>query len=197
MNILALLGSPRKNGNTETLLDQALVGMWDKLPDADIKKVRINDKIITPCQSCGACLKTGSCVRNDDMKKIYSDLADSDILILSSPVYFGMVSAQTKAVIDRCQCFWAAKYLLGKELGDVSKRKAAFICASAMDRRDFFENSESVVRNFLATVDFDYAGGEYFPGLEGKNDAAKKKEYLDRARLLGHRVAAEISDSVK
>lgn len=195
MKILALLGSPRKKGNTETLLDQALEGVLEKLPNAEIKKVHLNDMTIVPCQSCGGCLKTGSCVRNDDMSDIYSDLGDSDILILASPVYFGMVSAQTKAVIDRCQCFWAAKYLLGKRLGDESKRKAAFICASAMDRKDFFENSESVARNFFATVDFDYTGGEYFPTLEGKKDAAGKTEFLERAKGLGRKIAAAVIES--
>jgi len=115
LNTVAFLGSPRKRGNTERLLDAALEGVRAEGGDASI--FRLSELNIHPCRNCGGCAKTGKCVvLDDDMAAIYEKIRSADRIILASPIYFFSVSAQTKIMIDRCQAFWSGKYLLKRPL---------------------------------------------------------------------------------
>ncbi len=99
MKILGIVCSPRKEGNTEILVRQALEAAGQAGAETEI--VLISDKKITPCDGCNACLKTGACKIKDDMQAIYEQLEKADGIIFGSPVYFYNVTAQAKAVIDR------------------------------------------------------------------------------------------------
>jgi multimeric flavodoxin WrbA len=69
---------------------------------------------IRPCQNCGGCDDTGSCIIEDAMVDIYEAIRSADRIILASPIFFFGLSAQTKIMIDRCQAFWCQRYLLKK-----------------------------------------------------------------------------------
>ncbi len=77
-----------------------------------IEKIYIAQKNIRPCSHCDYCQKTGQCNIKDDMQPIYDKLQKADCLILASPIYFMAHCAQAKLLIDRCQVFWARKYIL-------------------------------------------------------------------------------------
>ena len=102
MKILGICGSPRE-GASEFLLKRAL----EELESEDSIEtifIGVRDKEISPCKHCNHCAKTkGKCSINDDMYEIYDALREADGIILASPVHFGSISAQLKAVIDRCQ----------------------------------------------------------------------------------------------
>ena len=101
MNILILSGSPRKNGNTDLLVDAFAKGVSEK---HHVEVVSVHDYKVNPCMGCNACFtrEGNTCVQKDDMPIIYSKLANADMLVIASPVYFYGLSAQLKAVIDRC-----------------------------------------------------------------------------------------------
>jgi multimeric flavodoxin WrbA len=111
MKVIAFKGSPRRGGNTETLLKEALGGAGLEAQVFDL-----NDMQIKPCQHCGGCEDTGMCIIPDDMEQVSSAIRAADRIILATPVFFSGVSAQAKAMIDRCQQFWCEKYLLEKEI---------------------------------------------------------------------------------
>src|SRR5512147_1931691 len=111
---IAFLGSPRKDGNTDLLLQEAVKGI--ESAGFPVKTFRLNLMNIKPCQNCGGCEEKGECIINDDMAEIYRDIRSADRVILASPVFFFALSAQTKIMIDRCQSFWCEKYLLKKPL---------------------------------------------------------------------------------
>jgi multimeric flavodoxin WrbA len=71
---------------------------------AETSKLYLNDMRIKPCQSCGIDPRPKYCLFDDGMKEIYQALDSYDVTILGSPVYFDTVSAQTKLMIDRCNC---------------------------------------------------------------------------------------------
>ncbi|MCX5679166.1 MAG: flavodoxin family protein, partial [Candidatus Omnitrophica bacterium] len=119
MKVLGILGSPRRGGNAERLLDKALEGAI--ACGASAEKISLNELTIRPCQECGGCDDTGECVIVDDMSMIYSSVDKADCIILASPIFFGELTAQTKAVIDRFQCRWVKKYRLKKTSGVVKK----------------------------------------------------------------------------
>jgi len=112
MRVLGIVCSPRKEGNTEILVKEALKAAAEK--GADTELLLVSDMNITPCSACDACLSGGGCVVDDDMQKIYERLEMADGLIFGTPVYFINVSAQAKAIIDRTYAFLLNGKLKGK-----------------------------------------------------------------------------------
>ncbi len=99
MKIVAVVGSPRMNGNTSYLTDQALAEA--RKLDAETEKVMLTQYHINPCQGHDDCGDLASCPQKDDTEFIVRKLYDADGIILSSPVYYYNVTAQLKAFIDR------------------------------------------------------------------------------------------------
>lgn len=113
MKAVILFGGPRDNGNTRALTQSFLNGLTDancSVEFIDVTKLKIN-----PCIGCLKCEKDGDCFINDDMTYVYSKVEESDIVVLSSPIYFATVTSQLKMVIDRFQSFYSKKYILKKE----------------------------------------------------------------------------------
>ena len=101
MNILILSGSPRKGGNTDLLVEEFVKGASQK---HHLEIVSVHDYKVNPCMGCNACFRNKSyiCAQKDDMPLIYEKMSQADMLVIASPVYFYGLSAQLKAVIDRC-----------------------------------------------------------------------------------------------
>ncbi|NHJ87964.1 MAG: flavodoxin family protein [Asgard group archaeon] len=97
--VLGIVGSPRKNGNTELLVDEVLAGA--KEAGAETKKIILNDLKISPCQACNNCLKIKKCIIEDDMASLVELMEKSAIWVWGTPVYWWGPSAQFKAFIDR------------------------------------------------------------------------------------------------
>lgn len=102
MKVLAIQGSPRKNGNTAILLKHYLQGLEEGHSNAEIKLINLAEQNIQSCRFCDGC-KTPKrkCVVKDDMQEIFTDILEADILILASPIFWWNITAQTKQFIDR------------------------------------------------------------------------------------------------
>ena len=102
MKILGICGSPRE-GASEYLLKRALNEL-EKEDSFETTFISVKDKDISPCTHCNLCAETkGKCSISDDMDEIYKALKEADGIIMASPIHFGSISAQLKAIIDRCQ----------------------------------------------------------------------------------------------
>jgi len=112
MKILGIVCSPRKGGNTEILVKEALEAASKAGGETEL--FLIADKNISFCDGCGACAKTGKCIIKDDMQGLYEKLEAADGIIFGTPVYFLSVSAQAKAVMDRTYAFLRVRRLQGK-----------------------------------------------------------------------------------
>jgi multimeric flavodoxin WrbA len=112
MRILGICCSPRKGGNTEILLREALESAHEAGCETEL--ILVAGKKIGPCDGCGTCFETGMCKIKDDMQHIYEEMEKADGIILGTPVYFTNVSAQAKAVIDRTYVFLWNRKLRGK-----------------------------------------------------------------------------------
>lgn len=99
MKILGLSCSPKKQGNTVTLLNEALNAA--KNAGADVELYSVAGKDIRPCDACLACVKTGKCHINDDMQELYGKLLQADGIIFGTPIYYYGMSGQAKIIIDR------------------------------------------------------------------------------------------------
>jgi multimeric flavodoxin WrbA len=151
VNVCAFNGSPRKGGNTELLLaeaEKAVKGAGHHLTRFDLNAMNIK-----PCQDCGGCEKTGECVVKDDMAQIYQAIRQADRIILASPVFFFALSAQSKAMIDRCQAFWCDKYLLKRPLPESPLgRKGLLLLVGGMKKEIGIQCSEATARAFFRTI---------------------------------------------
>ena len=98
--IVILVGSVRKNGNTDLLAHAFADGAKKK---NDVEIVSVADYKVNPCVGCNSCFarENHQCFQQDDMQILYKKLKHADIVVVASPVYFYGISAQLKAVIDR------------------------------------------------------------------------------------------------
>lgn len=104
MHIIAINASPRKNGNTATLLNKALEGASSK--GATTELINLYDLDFKGCVSCFACkLKGGKsygkCVYKDELTPVLNKIENADALILGSPIYLGDVTGEAKSLIER------------------------------------------------------------------------------------------------
>jgi len=99
MKVIAIIGSPRKNGNTEQLASHALKAIAEEGIETEI--VTLAGKEIKPCTACMACKEKEECSIEDDLPPIYQKMKEADGIILASPVYFGSCTALLKALIER------------------------------------------------------------------------------------------------
>jgi multimeric flavodoxin WrbA len=97
MRIVGINGSPRKKGNTQALLKVAMES--SRIEQKTL--LHLVDYHIEPCDGCGACWETQKCPINDDLEKVLAEVVKGDAILIGSPVYYGTVSAQMKAFIDR------------------------------------------------------------------------------------------------
>lgn len=115
MNVLGITGSPRRGGNTEILMEEALRSARAAGCATDI--FLMSGRRVAPCDACGGCVATGECVVGDDMRELSALMARADGIVFGSPVYFGSVSAQLKAVMDRTFAQLQRRSLEGKAAG--------------------------------------------------------------------------------
>ncbi|MCH3965130.1 MAG: flavodoxin family protein [Clostridium sp.] len=100
MNIIGIIASQRKEGNTTFIVNKILEGA--KKQGAKTNTFSFSNLDIKPCQGCWACHKGDQgCVVKDDMQKIYNALVHADAIVLGLPIYMGQMSAQGKIFTDR------------------------------------------------------------------------------------------------
>lgn len=99
LRILGIIGSPRRGGNTEVLVDEVLAGAVEA--GALTEKVILNELDIVPCQACNGCQEGGACVQQDDMQALLEQMQRNQVWVLGTPVYWWGPTAQFKAFLDR------------------------------------------------------------------------------------------------
>jgi len=97
--VLGIVGSPRRGGNTETLVDEVLRGAEEA--GALVEKVILTKLAIAPCRACDVCRRTGQCAQRDDMPTLLEKMERSQVWVLGTPVYYYGPTAQFKAFLDR------------------------------------------------------------------------------------------------
>jgi multimeric flavodoxin WrbA len=187
LKVLGIAGSPRRGGNTDLLLAEVMKGAANK--GAIVNTIILSNLDISPCQHCDACLQAGKCRIEDNMQMVYHELEQADRIVLASPIQFMGVSAQAKAMIDRCQAMWARKYVLNQPpLGDRRERKGLFISVGGRKAANMFEPAVATVKSWFTVLDISYAGELLFPGVDEKGAIAKNPDALNKAFLAGQKL---------
>ncbi len=149
--ILVLLGSPRRGKNSETLADHFLAPLAQS--GAQITKIHVSDLLIKACTGCDACQKTGACILKDDMPQVYDALDQADWVVLVSPVYFNSVTGSLKVLIDRCQVYWAKKFILKNPPVKTNRKGFLLMSAGITQTVETLNGSWRVVDYFFKAQD--------------------------------------------
>jgi len=185
--VLALNGSPRRQGNTATLL--AAVRQGIEAADGVVEVVRVCDLVISPCIACGGCDETGECVLQDDMSLLYPKIMAADRLLLASPIYFYGLTAQAKAVVDRSQALWCRKRLLQArgEWRDDPARQGMLLAVGATRGPRVFEGAILTAKYGFDAMGFAYGGEFLVRGMDAPNDLRQHPEILAEAAEAGRK----------
>lgn len=187
MKVLGIGGSPRKGGNTDTLLARFVEGCQSL--GAEVKSLSACALKINICTHCDACYETGACRVKDDMQIVCREMESADRIVLASPLHFMTVTAQMKALIDRCQVFWVRKYILKiPPLGDERERKGFLISVGGRKNiPDLFGAELVTIKNVFRVMNVVYAGGLLIPGIDAKGDIQRHLSALEQAYIAGQK----------
>jgi multimeric flavodoxin WrbA len=178
MKVLGIMGSPRRQSNTDILLDKALEGA--KEAGAEVEKVLVSKLKISPCLEIYACLKDGNCAIKDDMELLYKKLIEADHIVFASPIFFYGITSQAKAIIDRCQALWVRKHVL-KVGRDDRVRRGLFISVGATRGERLFDGAVLTVKYFFDAVDVKYSGDLLVRGIDDKAQIEERPTALQDA----------------
>jgi multimeric flavodoxin WrbA len=202
VNLLAIVGSPRKGKTTDTLVDKAIEGVQRNSPDVSVNKVYLADHEIGHCRDCLACWKSDTdgpvaqCVIRDDMDGISQRILEADALIIGTPIHMGYATALMMTFLERI-CWTFAKpvksYIIVKGCPaprSDKKRKAIIITASGTVPPRYKRlcnwatpQIKGVIKDSLnaRTVGTLYAGDVRHKGVE---------PYFDKAVKLGRKLVS-------
>ncbi|HMK65188.1 MAG TPA: flavodoxin family protein [Thermodesulfobacteriota bacterium] len=185
MKVLGIYGSPRQGGNSDLLLDKALEGAASA--GAEIQKIYMRDLKISGCLECGGCDKTGTCIIQDRMEEIYPLLWDTEIIFLSSPIFFYGMPGQTKSLVDRSQALWSKRMLEKSPEGrkKYDHGRGYLIAVGATKGKNLFEGTELTAKYFFDALDKSYEGGLFFRAVEARGAIKDQPTALQEAYDFG------------
>lgn len=182
VRVLCIAGSPRRHGNSEQLLDALALGVTEA--GGEPVRLRVVDAAVTPCRGCNACSKTGRCVVTDGMDAIYPQLDAADVIAIATPVFFATVPAVLKALYDRCQPYWARRYVLG-EPAEATRRPGAILVVGGGG--DPFGTTCAITSTRSVFAVLGVSADEILEvvGPDAASDITSRPEALARAREIG------------
>lgn len=184
MKFVGILGSARKGGNTDLLLNVALEEAKEGVVFVD--KISLKDKSIAPCDGCMGCTKTGKCVIDDDAQYIYSKMLESDGIIWATPVYFWSMTGQTKTLMDRTYALLYPKLQLASKVGGLITVAGSRGC---MNTANIFHMYFNYNHMFFAEFASDYAAG--------KGEIKKNTLAINTVKEMVHQMISLINANLK
>jgi multimeric flavodoxin WrbA len=115
LKAIGIVGSPRKNGNTEIMTEHTLKAIAEEGLETEL--IRLAGLDIRPCNACYACLDEERCPIDDDLFPLYTKMKEAEAIILASPVYFGAVTALLKAFMERAGFICGRKGVFAGKVG--------------------------------------------------------------------------------
>lgn len=187
--IVALYGSPRRQGNTATLLKQAVAGARDA--GARVEEFVLRDLKLSACLEIYSCRQDGECRIRDDFQKVREQVLASAGLMLASPIFYYAVSAHTKILMDRFHSLWVKKHWVDANRNPAPgvRRKGLFISAGATRGKRLFDGTLLSVRYFFDTLDMDLWKTLLYRGLEHEGEVQTYPDYLNETYCAGRDLA--------
>lgn len=195
--IIALLGSPRLEGNTAKLLNEAIRGANDA--GCSVEKIEVTSLNFRACREIFFCREHETCAMKDDMTGIYEKFRDIDGIIVATPVMTMGIPGMLKSFIDRFQVFFMAKYVRKIPLVRKEKRQhrlGLYLGISGMNVPFVFDGAKLTIHAFFDIIDVAYWDDLLIRDMDTIQDLSTRPEFLEEAyrkgkemgRLLEHTV---------
>lgn len=192
MKVIALFGSPRPKSNSTALTEYFLSKLEKK--GAVVKRFHLNKLKYRGCQGCMGC-KTGSdkCVLRDDLTPALDAMHDADLLVLSSSVYYGDVTSQLKAFIDRIYSFYVPDFWLKDNPTRLpGGKQLVFVLTQGNADKKLFADIKPRYARLIATHGFNKSHLLRVCGMSPADDVMKRKDALKDADKLAAKLTAKI-----
>ena len=189
MRVLGISTSPRDNSNSDMLLRQALSGASEA--GAEAEYLRLCKFNISPCLACGACYATGECPLQDDFAVVLAKILAADRIVFATPIFFMSVCSQAKILIDRCQCLWAAKYILKRPIVGPREinRLAMVIAVGGKKGGKAFDCIRLMMKYYLGAIDMGYFANLFISNTDEAGKIADNAEVMQETVRLGKELA--------
>jgi multimeric flavodoxin WrbA len=191
IKVLAFATSPRRHGNSETLLDWLLASMQEEEGLEVTTHVLNDDIVIKPCRGCNACEVLNRCIQtDDDLNRVLEEIIDADIVVLASPIFCLGLCAQAKALVDRSQVFRSRKYVLKQPVVPPErkdKRLGIFVSTAGQKWDIVFDGAKMSMKCFFHVSDIRDANMWWLlaDGVDKKGEIAAHPTAADEALRMG------------
>ena len=166
MLVLGLNGSPRRKGNTRFLMDTFMAEAARY--GVRTRTLVVDRRNVVPCKEYLLCETKGTCPIDDDMaQEIYGLIREAEVVVAGSPIFFYNMSAQLKALVDRCQLFWARKYRMKLRDPLAETRQGFLLGVGATKGKRLFDPMVLTTKYFYDAISARYAGELVYRGMEG------------------------------
>jgi len=193
-DIAAIYGSPRREGNTATLLKRAVDGATDA--GAVVDEIVLRDYNISPCLEIYGCKNAGECVIKDDFQEVRDRVLACKGLMIATPIFFYTVSAHVKMFMDRCQSLWVKKYWIDETPFNqwTPLRKGLLISVGATTGKKLFDGTLLTMKYFFDVLDMKLWDSLLVRGLDLAEDVLAHPEYMDAAYAQGQAFAQAVRE---
>ena len=175
-HVLGIVGSPRKGGNTEILVDEVLAGADEA--GAETVKATLRDLNISPCKACNGCQTAGKCVQKDDMEQILKLMKKSDVWVLGTPVYWWGPTAQFKAFLDR----W-----YGADQTMFQGKRVILAIPMGGGNSHYARHTVGMFEEICRYLGMDHVESIIAPGMNGRGSIRESVNMIQNAREAGIR----------
>jgi multimeric flavodoxin WrbA len=182
--ILAIVASPRKGGNCETIVNAITDGAMGLSPNV-LDIINLNSlRFTNGCQACMGCKPAGACVTKDDMQPVLGLIKEADSVVVATPVYFGHSSSQYRMFEDRLYCF------IGKDGSSLlpKGKKLVTVVTCGGDTAAAEAVADDMEKVFVNCFAFKPVGRIVLADRGSGQDAENNDELLEKARLLGKKL---------
>jgi len=184
INVLGIVGSPRRNGNTEILVDEILSGAAEA--GAQIGKVILDELDISPCKACNACKGGNPCIHDDDMSALLEMMENSQVWVLGTPIYWWGPTAQMKAFVDR---WYGANYAKFQD------KRVILALPLGGSKEESAQHTIGMFRSIMDYLNMKHIATVVAPGINQRGAIREKSSILTIARDTGRFAVEELDCS--
>ena len=184
--VVALLGSPILDGNTASLLNEAIRGAEEA--GCEVEKIEVAHMDVLPCMEYFQCMGSETCLIQDEMEGIFKKFREMDGLIIATPVMTMGIPGRLKSFMDRFQVFYMAKYHRGRSFITPErreKRKMLFISIAGMSIPNVFDGVKLTAHAFGEIIDCPYWDEVLRNDMDTIRDIRTRPEVMEAAYRKG------------
>ncbi len=181
-HVLCIVGSPRRGGNSDRLAEALIHGVQDEGGVA--VAIAPSHAGIAPCRGCNACSSDGRCIVHDGMNDVYPLLDSANAIAVVTPVYFASVPASLKALYDRCQPYWARRYVL-HEPRRAQRRPGALLVVGGGGDPFGTQCAVTPTRSVMNVLEVEIGEAYEYVGIDKRGDIERYPEMLAQAEWIG------------